>query len=721
MPSSTKHTLSITVLILLCLSAPALAQSTPAADGPAQEPTVVELDVVQVQGAEYDARRDDTASRIVVSAEELLRYGDTSLSEALKRLPGITVGIGPPGSSGAVSLRGLGSGYTQVLLNGQTPPSGFSIDTLPPELVERIEIIRSATADIRTEGIAGTINIVLASSARTNSRNLTASIANAEGKWTPSLNWFQSRREENRRYTLNTGISRREFIVDEIGVETGQDADGSTNFLRTTALRSEGRRDVASLAPNLNFALNNSGSLSFQGLLEVVSYERTTDINWDTLDGPELRHARYQQSFDFDLVTLRGDVSWAHNFENASRLETKLVLSGNHENNEFREAGFSAEGIQNLADETDGRLRIHGINSTGKYSLPATGDHRLVTGWEGSISRRRENRVQRLLPLGSEPDSFSDLLFDAQIQRFALYGQDEWTLTLNWSMYLGIRWEHIETISKGGDFAEVRNSARVASPVLQSLWKLPGERNDQVRFALSRTYRSPALLQLTPRPYTSTNNRPLSPDRQGNPDLRPELATGLDVSYERNWESGAQVSVGGYWREIEDVVRTETRFINGRWAASPVNGGDATARGLEMDTTFPLSQLFSNGPKVEVRFNATRNWSSVDDVPGPNNRLSDQPKFSSTLGADYVRSPAWTFGSSYTYVSGSPIRRTPLEIFSESSRREVDLYALWTWSADAKLRVSASNVLQQDCAATPGIDNRDNPKKSGINWDESQR
>lgn len=56
---------------------------------------------VQVQGKAYDARRDDTAARIVVRHDDIVRYGDTKLLDALKRLPGVTVS-GSTGRGGEI-------------------------------------------------------------------------------------------------------------------------------------------------------------------------------------------------------------------------------------------------------------------------------------------------------------------------------------------------------------------------------------------------------------------------------------------------------------------------------------------------------------------------------------------------------------------------------------------------------------------------------------------
>ena len=57
-------------------------------------------------------------------------------------------------------MRGLGSGYTQILLDGERVPPGFSLDSITPEQVERIEILRAPTAETGARAIAGTINII---------------------------------------------------------------------------------------------------------------------------------------------------------------------------------------------------------------------------------------------------------------------------------------------------------------------------------------------------------------------------------------------------------------------------------------------------------------------------------------------------------------------------------------------------------------------------------
>jgi iron complex outermembrane receptor protein len=130
-------------------------KAAPAAAGKLQQVTVNGS-----RANDTETRRLSTASKMVFGREELDRNGDSSVGEILKRLPGVTMG-GRPGRGGGVRMRGLGNGYTQMLVNGERPPGGFSLDSLSPDQVERIEVIRGPVAEHSTQAIAGTINIVL--------------------------------------------------------------------------------------------------------------------------------------------------------------------------------------------------------------------------------------------------------------------------------------------------------------------------------------------------------------------------------------------------------------------------------------------------------------------------------------------------------------------------------------------------------------------------------
>ena len=57
------------------------------------KPVAGQLQKVEISGIKgYDERRQDTASKIVVTQEDIIRYGDTNIGDVLKRLPGVTIG-----------------------------------------------------------------------------------------------------------------------------------------------------------------------------------------------------------------------------------------------------------------------------------------------------------------------------------------------------------------------------------------------------------------------------------------------------------------------------------------------------------------------------------------------------------------------------------------------------------------------------------------------------
>jgi len=131
------------ILVAACLACglPALAQQpaeTPAPKDPspsreAPKPaapanpapaTKVESFSVEERRTTTTDRRDSTASKIIVGREEIEQYGDTNLADVLRRLPGVTQS-GRPGRRGPIAFRGLGGGFTQILINGERIPPGF--------------------------------------------------------------------------------------------------------------------------------------------------------------------------------------------------------------------------------------------------------------------------------------------------------------------------------------------------------------------------------------------------------------------------------------------------------------------------------------------------------------------------------------------------------------------------------------------------------------------
>ena len=126
-------------------------QSEPASGA---QPSVTQRVEIAGRLGSTELRRAASVAKQIYGREELDRFGDTNALDVLRRLPGVNVGSGGP------RMRGLGAGYTQILINGDPAPQGFNLDQLSPSQIERIEVPHAPTAEQSTQAVAGTINII---------------------------------------------------------------------------------------------------------------------------------------------------------------------------------------------------------------------------------------------------------------------------------------------------------------------------------------------------------------------------------------------------------------------------------------------------------------------------------------------------------------------------------------------------------------------------------
>ncbi|MES2105771.1 MAG: TonB-dependent receptor [Pseudomonadota bacterium] len=652
---------------------------------------------VEISGArEYDERRLDTATKVVVTHEEIVKFGDSTVADVLKRLPGITIG-GVQGRGGEIRMRGLGSGYTQILLNGEPSPPGFSLDSIAPELIERIEIMRAATAEYSTQAIAGAINIVLKKAVQTAQREIKLGAGNEHGIWSGSANLQLSDKLGKLSYSLAGTVFRGRWDRPSTAEETGTDATGMQDLARHYIDQNHGRYEGLNLSPRLNWVLPNGDNLTSQSFVNHNESEGTTQENvLSSREDAPLYSSNIQQ-FKSRSNMLRTDVNWIHKLSEGAKLDMKFGANYNKRNSDIGYRGYDSDGVFALDRTTTTSATDKGFTGSGKYSTPFITDHSLVVGWDGAYSQRGETRFQDdttftgILPIDLDEN------FEANVKRLALFAQDEWSVTQRWSVYMGLRWETLDTSSEGNHFSAVHNRSAVWSPLLQTLWKLPDSKNDQVRLGLTRTYKAPSTGSLIPRRYISNNNSAVSPDSQGNPNLRPELAWGLDAAYEHYLPDGGLVSASVFMRRIDDITRQRLSQTDGRWVTMPVNDGQATTRGIELEAKLPLRSLYKTGPAIDLRANLSFNWSTLSTVPGPNNRLDSQTPVSANLGMDYkVGGMPLTLGGNLSFQDGGPVRLSETQSSYSAPKRVLDMYGLWKFDAKTQLRISMANMLHQD-------------------------
>jgi len=678
---------------------PVTSDAKPAGDGKIQQ--------VEVKGAaaSYDPRRDDTASKIVVNNEEIVKYGDTNVLDVLKRVPGVT--ISGSGRGGEIRMRGLGNGYTQVLINGERAPQGFDISSLSPDVIERIEVLRAASAEFSTQSIAGTVNIVLKKAVKAAQRELKLGYGHGAAMNSPTASLQLSDKLGKLSYSFAMNVFQNRFTNHPETTETFVNTAGVLTGLRQGDTPQDARISVVNLTPRLNYTFENGDTLTSQTFANWANFSQVEAGRIDTLVGPLPAYPRLDQSMTNHNHVFREELNWVHKFESGAKLDAKLSGLYVGAGNSMYRFGSGNPAARPLSAFIESDAAVRGLTSTGKYTSSRFEGHALAFGWDAGYQSGDDRRLERdaAAPTVSLPGG--DEFYESTVSRVAAYAQDEWNVTPAWSVYLGARWEGIRTSTAGNTYAEVKNTSSVLSPIAQTLYKLPGTKGDQVRLAVTRTYKAPGQQQIIPHRFTSVNNSQTEPDSIGNPNLKPELALGIDASYEHYWGEGALLSASVSSRHITDYIRNLVSFDGTRWISSPTNSGNARTYGLELEAKFPLKAVMQTTTNLDLRASLSRNWSTVESVPGPDNRLDGQTPLSATLGADYKTGPL-TLGGSYVFKNGGFVRVSGNQISYQSVRRDLDLYALWKFNPKLQLRVATANLLAQDTISqssytTPGV------------------
>ncbi|NRR32650.1 TonB-dependent receptor [Oxalobacteraceae bacterium] len=650
------------------------------------------MQIVQVSGsAALLLRREDSAARIVVSREDLLRHGDSTLSATLKRQPGIAIG-----ANGELLMRGLGAGYTQVLLNGDPTPPGFSIDSLAPELIERVEILRSASADMSSQAIAGTINVILKKTVSKAQADAKLAIAHDQQRWNPSATLQLADKSGGFSYALGGTASRSRSLASSTVAVRTTGAAGEQTALRHIDEHYASDIDKLSLAPRLNWTLENGDTLSWQSLLDWYRSANWGDSDETTLDGSSSEYPLTHGHNRAHSASLRSDLAWNRKLADGDSLQLKLGLNRNSRRSAYRFEGDATAG-DSLRRAVDSHFVDNSWNSSGKYLSRVFAAHGLAFGWDGALIRRDEARLQN----DSTPDGRFrgrvDEDYQADVRRLALFVQDEWELSAQLQAYLGLRWEGLDTATRGRTLTQVSGRSSVVSPIVQLRWKPSDQKRDQFRLALARSYKAPSTRDLVPRRYTTNNdNGPVYPDIQGNPALRPELAWGLDLAYEAYIGKDGVVSLSTYARRIRDVTVRRVFQQGARWVDTPENGGQARAHGIEFDARLPLATLFAGAPALDLRLNAARNWSSIAAVPGPDNRIASQVPLTANAGIDFRASDALSLSASLNRQSGGPARASALLSSDNSGSSSLDLVALWKPRPGSQWKLGWANVLRRE-------------------------
>src|SRR5215510_6411915 len=141
------------------------------------------LDEVVVTGlrgslkASMDTKRDAIGVVDAINAEDIGKFPDTNLSEALQRITGVSIDR-RNGEGATVTARGFGPQFNLVTLNGRQMPTAdafangqataggvgagnrsFNFANLSADGISALEVFKTGRADMSTGGIGATVNV----------------------------------------------------------------------------------------------------------------------------------------------------------------------------------------------------------------------------------------------------------------------------------------------------------------------------------------------------------------------------------------------------------------------------------------------------------------------------------------------------------------------------------------------------------------------------------
>ena len=708
-PPFPEFVLKTPALASLMLLSPALVlaqQDTPPMPGSNNQ----QLERVEIRRtlSDTDLRRRAPVAKQVFGREELDKYGDTNVADVLKRLPGVNV------SGGAPRMRGLGSGYTLILINGDPAPPGFQLDQLDPKQVERIEVTKGPTADQSAQAVAGAINIILKDAPRVSQRDLRLGLGYNVDRPTPAATLTFGEKIGSAALSVPVSV----FSWRNLGeTTTTRHVVGDGGATGDSVQKGEQLNwgHGVNTTPRLNWRISEDETLTLMGFGQQGWWNNR--LRYDTLSSTGIASSGLDDDANNKGTwqMLRGNVQWNNRFSETQKVELKAGMQrakGSFNN----QTVDTSTPVLSLGDNLD-----RNFTQAGKYSQLLGDDHSLTVGWDLEWRRRDETRTTTVNGQSQLPQ-FDGETFGARIQRQAFFVQDEWEISPQWSTYLGLRNERIVTTSRGNAL-DARNVSSVLTPLWHLNYKLDPKGRDLIRGSITRSYKAPDLSAMLGRyslnskyPSAAQTNEELYPDRVGNPLLKPELATGLDIAYEKYFTGGGMFSVAFFHRDIKDLIRNATsREVPAggtvaRYVSRPVNLSKAQTSGIELELKGRASELlpalFDPKTALNLRGSVSFYHSRVEALPGPDNRLDGQQPWSGNLGFDYrLASLPLTTGANLGFTPGYATRQTLTQVQDQSRNRSLDLFAQWVFNPKLSLRVSANNLAPLNTQSLTTVSN----------------
>jgi outer membrane receptor protein involved in Fe transport len=731
-------------LPLLVLPVLAAVQAAIAAE-PQTNPADEVLEEVLVYGIYYRNRSAATAPVLSYDLEYFQRFEPSTVGDMLKRVPS-AVFVSDVLEYDGVQLRGLAPAYTQVLVNGKKVPGAgddrsFWVDRIPAEMVERVEILRSNSANRSGDAMAGAINIVLRDAHEFDGNYVRAGAMHYDdGKVQPTLGGVLSGDVAGGHAVLGAylqdrynpkikrsdrfdapGASELASFEDQTDTRDGQDYSGTLSYAAdvgaTGKLKLDGfyvktDREEVEVSDETEFDDGDIVTAFVPGLKEV------DQANWG-----------FGAQYGFDLAggTLEMEADMAR-FEDDSTESEESVARVNDVWDEH-EAELLAIG----STDTETSLGVSFKHPMGAAILEAGVDYRVKKRDIGNTTYEFSNDEEEGLPVDYNSEfgqfdvvdsSIKETRLDPYLMLSGTAGALAWEAGMRYETtktdmdYSIAQYEAGELDDEDADSAS--KDYETLLPSVHFRWSLSD--SDRIALSLARTVRRPDFRQITPVTWEEEFE---DNDLAGNPNLKPEQANGIDLGYEHRLGQRGVVGVNLFYRDVKDLIEIyntgdfsdtyegdledfieEYQADNGgaspsqaeiddelgspTYVYSTGNIGDGRVWGVEFDLSAPLAVI--GMPDTGLFANYSWLKSEVEDFLGER-RFNNQANKVYNFG--FIQNlPAWkaSFGASYR-KQGSALTRVVTEEIVTTYGADLEVFVEKTFGRSLSVRLSGSNLL----------------------------
>ncbi len=718
-----------TALLAVPLTTAPVAAQTAVSDDDA-----VELEHVVVDGEiVYRDRTDAIAPTLIYDLEFFQRFEPRTVGDMLKRVPSVGFLSDVLEYDGA-RLRGMDPGYTQILINGRKVPGAsadrsFFVDRIPAEIVERIEIVRSPSANRSGDAVAGALNIVLRDAWEFDGayvragasvfddgevKPTVAGVASGEFAGGRGLVGFshQGRYNPKKKLSLRYEEPGGEFVDREDQDDTRDGTDDSVNLSWTRDI-GPGRLSLSGLYVKTD-RTETEHSREYN-VHDGSSADNLLSVNDQVVDIDQ-RNVALALDYVFDMAGGRTGVeaSWSR-FDDDTR-DTEEEVGYDDEETPPAFDGF--EGARVLTDGRDSERAVQlfhkreiAAGTTMEFGVAAQVKDRDIAIATSEVEAEDEGEP---LPPYADFDLARSTIEERRVDPYLMFSRKG--ATFEWET--GLRYEATDVdVSADGDDAS--NDYATLLPSAHLRWNLSDD--DRISFSLARTVRRPNFDHVLPLLLEEEYG---DNDFLGNPHLDPETAWGLDLGFERRLGQRGIVGVNLFYRDVRDLIEiTNTgepsatalddyadeieEFLDENpgatpstpgypqldpdsWVYTASNVGDGHVYGVEFDLSTPLTAF--GLPNTGVFLNYSWLDSKVSDALG-DRRFNDQARSVFNVGFIHdMPSLAATFGASYRRQGGAYSRVLAEEV-KTTYGADLEAFVEKRFGTHWSVRLVGSNLL----------------------------